>query len=73
MEVRKLLSSSLGARVNYFFLYDGTGDHYTATHMLVNLDIIKTVAVNMAPDVSRRSVTRDRGRGCDKGRGRGCG
>lgn len=33
-------------RVNY--LYDGTGDHYTATHMLVSLDIIKTAAVNMA-------------------------
>lgn len=58
-------------RINYFFLYDGTGDsgHYTATHMLVNLDITKTASVNIALNLGGRFITKGRGKG---GGTRGC-
>ena len=40
---------------------------------LLNLDIIKTAVVNMAPNIDGKSTTRGRGRGSGGERGRGLG
>ena len=60
-------------RVNNFFLYDGIEAASTKVRMLVNIDIIKTTAVNVAPGIAPGRPTRGRGVGWPHSEGSGRG